>query len=193
MWRTFRGHLTASDRMDLLLRDADAEYPGSFGARVIFALRGVGDDDAFGPTWTHPDPTDADALWRKIVSEPPASDVPTALHACARAWSLTIRPVDIPRLTPSSRLLLAGPSAIISAAAAFARGKDLAWSDQVACVASPPAHRQLAAVCAALLAAKPTHILSATEALPSDARFDQRIVSDDADPADRALAETRPS
>jgi hypothetical protein len=88
---------------------------------------------------------------------------------------------------------LAGPSAIASAAAAFARGKDLAWSDQVTCVATPPAHRQLAAVCAALLVAKPTHILGATEHLPVDARFDQRIVSDDADPADGAFVEKCPS
>jgi hypothetical protein len=193
MWRTFRGHLTASDRIDLLLRDADAEYPGSFGARVIFALRGVGEDDAFGPVWKHPAPTDADTLWRKIVSEPPAHDVPAVLAACARAWGLTLRPLDVPGLTPSSRLLLAGPSAFASAAAAFARGRDLAWADQVVCVASPPEHRQLAAVSAALLGAKPTRILGATEPLPGDARFDQRIVSDDADPADRALVETRPS
>jgi hypothetical protein len=189
MWRTFRGHLTASDRIDLVLRDADAEYPGSFGARVIFALRGVGEDDAFGPTWTHPDPTDADALWRKVVAEPPPADVPGALAACARAWGLTIRPLDVSGLTPNSRLLIAGPSAIASVAAAFARGRDLSWSDQVTCVASPPAHRLLAAVCAALLAAEPTHILGATEPLPPQAQFDQRVASDDADPADRALVE----
>jgi hypothetical protein len=191
LWRTFRGHLTASDRIDVLLRDADAEYPGSFGARVIFALRGVGEDDAFGPTWMHPAPTDADTLWRRIVSEPPPQDVPAVLDACARAWGLTIRAVDVSGLKPNSRLLIAGPSAIASAAAAFAGGKDLAWSDQVSCVASPPAHRQLAAVCAALLGTKPTRFLHATEPLPADGRFDQRIVSEDADPADRAPVETR--
>jgi len=191
MWRTFRGHLTASDRIDLLLRDADAEYPGSFGARVIFALRGVGEDDAFGPTWKQPAPTDADALWRKVASEPPATDVGAALSACLKALGLTLRPLDVPRLTPNSRLLVAGPSAIASVATAFARGQDLAWADQVTCVATPPPHRHVAAVCAALLAAKPTHIIGASELLPPQARFDQQLVSEDADPADRALVETR--
>jgi hypothetical protein len=167
MWRTFRGHLTASDRIDLLLRDADAEYSGSFGARVIFALRAVGEDDAFGPTWTRPEPTDADALWRKVVSEPPAADVPATLAACALAWGLTLQLVEVPRFTPNSRVLLAGPSAIASVAAAFASGRDLAWSDQVTCVASSPAHRQLAAVCAALLAGKPTRVVAASDGLPA--------------------------
>jgi len=193
MWRTFRGHLTASDRIDLLLRDADAEYPGAFGARVIFALHGVGEDDAFGPTWKHPEPTDSDALWRKVLSEPPATDVPGVLAACARAWDLTIRPLDVSRLTPSAHFLLAGPSAIASVAAAFSRGRDVSWSDQVTCIASAPAHRQLAAICAVLLATKPTRILGATEPLPAQARFDQRIASDDADPTDRALVEASQS
>jgi hypothetical protein len=193
MWRTFRGHLTASDRIDLLLRDADAEYPGSFGARVIFGLRGVGDDDAFGSAWTHPDATDADALWRRVVADPPPADVAGALAACARAWALTVRPPDVPGFAPNARVLVAGPSAIAGVAAAFAQGRDLAWADQVTCVATPPAHRQLAAVAAALLAAKPTHIVAASEPLAPQARFDHRIVSDDADPADRALVEARPS
>jgi hypothetical protein len=188
MWRTFRGHLTAADRVDLLLRDADAEYPGAFGARIAFGLRGVGDDDAFGSTWQRLTPTDADTLWRRIVGEPVPSEISAVLTGCATALDLSLASHGLPKLTANTRLLVAGPSAIASVALAFAKARDLAWADQVTCVATPPAHRQLAALCAAVLAAKPTVLFKATEPLPGTARFDHHIVSDDADDADRAVA-----
>ena len=189
IWRTFRGHLTAADRIDILLRDADVEYPGAFGARVTFGLRGVGEDDAFGSSWQRLAPTDADALWRRILGEPPATDAPSAISACATALGIPIRVVDVPKLTANTRLLLAGPSAIASVAAAFAKERDLAWADQVTCIATPPAHRQLAVLAAALLGAKPTVLFAAAESLPASAHFDHRLASDDADQTDRALVE----
>jgi len=189
MWRTFRGHLTAADRIVLLLRDADAEYPGAFGARIAFGLRGVGEDDAFGPSWQHLPPTDADALWRRFVGEPAPTDVPNAISACATALNIAIRSRDVPNLRANTRLLLSGPSAIASVAAAFATERDLAWADQVTCVATPPAHRQLAVLCAALLGAKPTALFAAADSLAARAPFDQRLVSDDADAADRAVVD----
>src|SRR5690606_36203028 len=39
-WASFRGHLQDVDRIDLLLRDADAQWPGSLGARRVFNLSG---------------------------------------------------------------------------------------------------------------------------------------------------------
>jgi hypothetical protein len=189
MWRTFRGHLTAADRIDLLLRDADVEYPGAFGARVTFSLRGVGEDDAFGSSWQRLGPTDADALWRRILAEAAATDAASAISACATALGIPIRLREVPKLTANTRLLLAGPGSIASAAAAFAKERDLAWADQVTCVATPPAHRQLAVLSAALLGAKPTVLFAATEALPARARFDHRLASDDADTNDRAVVE----
>ncbi len=77
-----------------------------------------------------------------------------------------------------------------SVAAAFAKEKDLAWSDQVTCVATPPAHRQLAVLAAALLGAKkPTVVFASSENLPANARVDRKLVSDDADMADRQVVE----
>ena len=186
MWRAFRGHLTATDRMDLLLRDADAEYPGAFGARVAFALRGVGDDDAFGSSWEHPTPVDADALWRRVIGEAPPADLDAAVQACATALGIPLQPFVVPRLTANTRLLLAGPSAIGAVAVAFAQERDLAWADQVTCVASPPAHRQLAVLSAALLGAKPTVLLGANISLAPGVAFGERLASDDADASDRA-------
>jgi hypothetical protein len=189
MWRTFRGHLTAADRIDLLLRDADVEYPGAFGARVAFSLRGVGEDDAFGSSWQRLPPTDADTLWRRFLAEPVAADPSAAISACASALGISIRPRELPKLTANTRLLLAGPGAIASVAAAFANERDLAWADQVTCVATPPAHRQLAVLSAALLGAKPTVLFAAAESLPASAHFDHRLASDDADAVDRAVVE----
>jgi hypothetical protein len=189
MWRTFRGHLTAADRIDLLLRDADVEYRGAFGARVAFGLRGVGEDDAFGSSWQHLGATDADTLWRRFLADPVATDATGAISACASALGISIRSGDVPKLTANTRLLLAGPSSIASVAAAFAKERDLAWADQVTCVATPPAHRQLAVLCAALLGAKPTVLFAAAESLPTGAHFDHRLASDDADQADRAVVE----
>lgn len=189
MWRTFRGHLTAADRIDLLLRDADVEFPGAFGARVTFSLRGVGEDDAFGSSWQRLAPTEADALWRRLLAEPAPTDAPSAISACATALGIPIRFRDVPKLTANTRILLAGPSSIASAAAAFAKERDLAWADQVTCVATPPAHRQLAVLSAALLGAKPTALFAAAESLLARADFDHRLASDDADKADRAVVE----
>ena len=189
MWRTFRGHLTAADRIDLLLRDADVEYPGAFGARVTFSLRGVGEDDAFGSSWQRLAPTDADTLWRRLLAEPMTTDATSAISACASALGISIRLRDVPKLTANTRLLVAGPSAIASVTAAFANERDLAWADQVTCVATPPAHRQLAVLSAALLGAKPTVLFAAAESLPTRAHFDHRLASDDADQADRAVVE----
>lgn len=43
-WASFRGDLTTADRIDLLIRDADAQWPGAFGARSVFARRAVAED-----------------------------------------------------------------------------------------------------------------------------------------------------
>jgi hypothetical protein len=188
LWRTFQGHLTAADRVELLLRDADAEYPGAFGARTAFDLRGMSEDDPFGTRWPRPSAAEADALWRKVNADAPPRDVASALTACAAAWDITIAPLDIAPITPTTRLLVVGPSAIASLAVKFSGASELAWADQVTCVATPTGHRHLAALVAALLGSpKPTRIVTAT-GVDSKAAFDRVVASPDADPDDRAAA-----
>jgi hypothetical protein len=188
-WRTFRGHLTAADRVDLLLRDADAEYPGAFAARTAFALPAVSEDDPFGPGWAPLPAHDADAMWRAVTADKSPSDVASAVQACALAWGLTLKPLDSPPVDARSRLLACGPSAVASLAAVFSRGRDLSWADQVACIATPGAHRHLANLCAALLGSnKPTRVFVTTERGVSS--FDHVVVSDDADDAEREAAQT---
>lgn len=152
-WKAFRGHLGMADRIDLLLRDADNEFPGAFGARTAFALRGVSEDEPLGVDWTSLEPQVAEAMWRKLVREQqPPNDVHGVLGAIAAAWELTLQPVTLPSITPTTKLLLVGPSAIAQGIKAFAGNPGvLRWSDQVVCIATPPAHRQLAASAAAIL------------------------------------------
>jgi hypothetical protein len=163
-WSRFAGELTTSDRVDLLLRDADAQWPRSFGARSVFDLAAVAEDEAFGAEW-EPLPTRACAneLWREPVPASTTDSIASTLAAVASAWGLALQPFDIGAIAPADRILLAGPSAIAAAVAAFAAGRDLDWSDQVICVATPPAHRQLAALAGALLnSGKGTMLRSAT-------------------------------
>lgn len=183
-WSAFRGELTVSDRIDLLVRDADAQWPGALGARVVFARRAVSEDESFGADWAPLDPVDAEALWRELHGGAAPETVRAALTAAARAWGIELRPVEVGPIDPAEHLVLVGPSAIAATVEAFSTGRDLDWSAQVTVIATPPAHRQLAALGAALLSAtKPTRLTAATE--PRQLRGTaRRIASPDASPVD---------
>ncbi|MBX3265023.1 MAG: hypothetical protein KF782_35450 [Labilithrix sp.] len=168
VWASFRGHLAAVDRVELLVRDADAQWPGSLGARGVFALDGA-EDDAFGQGWAPLDPVRAEALLRDALAAPAPPNLRAALAQIAAAWRVSLAPFEHAPVTPSSRLLVAGPSAVAALAQAFEGRAELDWADQVAVVATAPAHRQLAGfVGAALNATKRVAILAAGEpaALP---------------------------
>ncbi len=191
-WQSFRGDLTTADRLDLLIRDADAQWPGSFGARTAFAMRAVSEDDPFGSGWSPLDPVDAEELWRSELAKSAPKSIGDGLNAVAAAWGLKPKTAQVGPVDAAQKLLLAGPGSIIGAAAVFAEGSDLDWADQVICVATPPGHRQLAAVVAALLnSSRRCTILGAKAPQGEDkVEFGGRtlVVSDDADPADAELA-----
>ena len=190
LWGTFRGHLADVDRIDLLLRDADAEWPGALGARRVFDLRGVPEDDAFGKDWAPLDPIAGADLWRAIGAEPPPPDLASALTRLASIWGRALAPCEHDPIAPSTRLVVAGPSAVAALARAFEGRSELDWADQVAVVASDPGVRQLAAFCAAALnVTKPAILLSAVDPEASPAlRGRALLVSEDADAADAAYA-----
>ena len=196
-WSSLRGDLETADRLDLLIRDADAQWPGALGARAVFALRAVAEDEPFGPEWQPMDTVDAEELWRAVLAEQAPASVAAALDAMAAAWNLTLAPADPGPIAATDRLLVTGPSAIASAIAAFAAGTDLDWAEQVVCVATPPAHRQLAAAAAALLGTtRPARLAAAHAAADAGADADEdlhlagyrQLTSDDATEADLALA-----
>ena len=93
-WGAFRGNLTTADRLDLLLRDADAHWPAAFGARNVFALRSAAEDEAFGAEWSPLDPVDAEELWREVLAEAPPDGVREALLAAASSWDLELAAVE---------------------------------------------------------------------------------------------------
>lgn len=184
-WLTMRGHLATADRIDLLLADADREWLGAFGARTAFNLDGIADDEPFGHDWSPLDAVAAEELWRALLGAPAPADVRAATAAVARAWDLDLQAspsrLDASTISPADKLLVAGPSALAAAIAAFADAPGLDWADQVRVIATPPAHRHLAALGAALV--------NAPNGTTWDAKAGGRLlVSDDAHPADAALA-----
>lgn len=163
LWKAFAGDLRTTDRIDLLIRDADAQWPGALGPRTVFHNQGVAEDDPFGPGWQPLDPVDAEKLWRDSDEAPATPDA--LLRAVAAAWGLELAAFDIGAIKPADKLVVAGPSAIAAAVRAFADDKDLDWVEQVVCVATPPAHRHLAAVAGVILnVTKRADIRDASEA-----------------------------
>jgi len=186
-WAAFRGDFGTSARIDLLLRDADAQWPGAFGARSVYDLAAVAQDEAFGAAWVPLDDVDAEELWRRIVASPMPNSVADALAHVAKAWGISLSAVSAGAIGASDRLLVVGPSAIAATIEAFAMGSDLDWHEQVTVLATPPPHRHLAAAGAAIVnATKATRLINQTATradVPPGARL---VASADAAPADRA-------
>jgi hypothetical protein len=187
-WRAFRGNLTIADRIDLLLRNADSEWHSAFAARAVFALQEVAEDEPFGPGWEPLSSRAGDELWRELTGAKPLRNVKEALRQCAEAWGLSLKRVAMEPLRASHKVVLVGPSAIAAYCAHFAEEPSLVWSRQVTCVATPPAHRQLAFVAGALVnSTEPARVVTAHEATGLK-RAGHVVASSDADEADAAAA-----
>lgn len=185
-WKAFKGHLTASDRIDLLLRDANAEWPGAFGAREVFGWQSAAEDEPFGAAWRSLDPIDGEALWSELAAQPGVSAPAEVLDAMARVWGLSLKRLDLPAPDPAEKLWVVGPSAVAALALAFVGRSDLSWADQVTSVATLPAHRQIALAAGAVVDShRPAQVLAAESvgSLPSNARV---ITSEDASAEDLA-------
>lgn len=188
-WSSFRGDLETVDRIELMIRDADAEWPGSFGARTVFAMQGVAEDEPFGSQWKGLDPVAAEELWRSVKAEPAPTTVAGVLASIASAWGVTMTAQHSGPVTPTDHLVVVGPSAIAAIIEVFATGAALDWAEQVVVVASAPAARQLAAAATALLnASRPATILAASDTAPTRKRGARLVASADADPTDLARA-----
>ena len=187
IWESFRGHLTTADRIDLLVRDADAQWRGALAARTTFALPAVAEDEPFGVGWPGLDPVDAEELWRRVLRTPP-SEGESVWSAITREWKLSPSAVDVGTIDASAKLVVTGPSAVIALALAFSKQRDLSWSEQVTCIATPPGHRHVASLAAVFLnTTEPGRLLEATEPRLTS-RVDRVVSSPDAAPDDLAFA-----
>src|SRR6266568_488580 len=101
LWDNFRGHLVTSDRIDLLIRDADAQWRGAMAPRNAFALAAVAEDEPFGIEWPGLDPVEAEELWRAVVKLPAPAGA-GLWDAIAKAWGLEIRPLAVGAIEPTS-------------------------------------------------------------------------------------------
>jgi len=111
-WKAFRGELTDSDRLDLLLRDGAAVHPVAFSAASVFALPDLASDEPFGPEWTSLPPSEAGATLREVAGSMFPPDVPPSrvLAATAKAWQLEPAAMTVSGVVPASRVVLAAYS-----------------------------------------------------------------------------------
>lgn len=189
-WHGFAGDMGASERIDLLLCDADVQWPQAFAPRVVFGLTGLADDEPFGAAWASLEPALGEELWRAIDAAASGKDVTELTETAARAWGQQLVPVNVPGLTPTTRLIVAGASAIAATARMFARDSTLAWNDQVLVVAARPFERHLAALAAPILGANhPTNLVRPGDRPASPFGRARPLISDDVDPEARAWAE----
>ena len=192
LWKGFSGDLTTADRIDLLLRDADTQWPGAFGPRSVFGLEGVAEDEPSGPDWQPLDPVEAEQVWREWGKAATPKDLASTVAAIGKAWGLRLEKFAMPPVAAADQLVAAGPSAISALVRAFDGRQDLDWSQQVMCVATPSGHRHLAVAAGALLnLTKPSRVTTATAPTTSAVKVKagaKLVVSSDADVEDAAHA-----
>ena len=123
-WSAFKGNLETADRIDVLLRDADAQWPAALGARNVFALRAAAEDEAFGVEWEPLDAVAAEDLWRSVSVEPAPQGVAAALAAVAAGWGLSLRArLILVRSGPPTGCSWSGPARSRRSSSRSARGR----------------------------------------------------------------------
>jgi hypothetical protein len=135
-----------------------------------------------------PAPADADAVWRRVITDPPPANVPVAIHACAAVLGVPLQPFAVPRLTPTPAFLWLAPapspqSQRLSPRNASSRGPTRS-----------PASHPLPVIASSRFSLLPSSApsrrsFSARASPPRAAAFGERLASDDADPSDRAAVE----
>lgn len=178
-WTHFAGSLGAGDRLDILLRDAAGTWGAAFSPSECFGFFGLADDEPFGPDWVGIDDRVAKRLFASL-------DSPVTLDHIAQILGVQEADAAVPRLTPATKLVVAGGAALVAVAKAFATNGALSWTDQVVAIADKAAWRQLAGLAAVLLGARARTIIvrpSADVAKTSGGlHVDKAVVSPDAEP-----------
>lgn len=198
LWSAARGHLTAADRVDLVLSDASVAWPLAFSARDVFALEGLAEDAAFPRDWPGIDPNLAPAATQRTALPGAGNAVAQASAAVAEAWGP--RPAADPTALAAlagaprqQRFVIAGRAALAAAVARASEG-GLNLATQVVLVSERPDERQWLGLAAAAHGARETPLVlrHARAAMPetAEALGDAKVlVSADADDKARRAAE----
>ncbi len=190
-WSALGGEFDARDRLDLLLRDAAAVHPLAFAPRVVFEMTWLADDEPFGAEWPGARAALAETLLREGRAKG-TDDLTELFLTSAKRWALPEPQVTAAlsdaatRIAPSSRILLAGSSAMLALIQATSARRDLDLAEQVVVLASSTAERQLwgLALMGATARTRP-RVLSAEAATPEHVRalgvshLDFALVSDE--------------
>lgn len=187
-WAQFAGALGVGDRLDILLRDAAGTWGAAFSPSECFGFFGLADDEPFGPDWDGID----DNAAKRLLAEP---DAPASLEHIAYGLGVKVASVPVPPLIASTKLVIAGGTAIVSVAKVFSENTALSWTDQVVIVADKPVWRQLASLAAVVLGARGRTVIvrpnaDAENALRAGgfAHLDAAVVSPDVEPEAAELA-----
>lgn len=195
-WQLFKGELGDEDRLDLLLRDAAVTHPAAFGPRVVFAIDGLAEDEPFGPDWPGSEPTSVASLLRNNGEV--NVDTRKVLQHAAGIWDLQPRVVpdsELETIGPATRIVAAGPGAVVSLANYFSGRSGMDLADQVVLISNHPGERQLFGLADVLLeTTNPLRLLrcdATSEELRALAgrRIDVFLTSDDADDDQRRAVE----
>jgi len=186
-WRLFRGELEDTDRLDLLLRDAAVAHPGGFAARIVFDLEGLADDEPFGPDWPGIDASSATAMLRDASARQRVQ-----LGELASIWGISpqkLPKVGLDAITPATRIVAAGPGAILALADHFAAQSGFDLGDQVTFIGDGPAPRHLFGLAVALLGGTNQARTLNSGSSKASGRIDRVLVSDDATADEKRAAE----
>jgi len=177
-WSQFAGALGSSDRLDILLRDASITWGAAFSPSEAFTFFGLAEDEPFGPDWPGIDEGTASRLLGNEGAQ-------VTIEEVARILGVSSSAMQIPRLTPATKVVVAGGGAMAAMARAFADRKDLSWSDQVLAIADRAGLRQFVSLVAVLQGARARTPLIRSGT--NDARsigfkhLDLAVISDDAE------------
>lgn len=170
-WKSFAGHLTVADRIEIMCRNGAERWGAAYSATLAFGHDSTAPDEPFPADWERPDKRDAQKLWDEVITH----GKPTPKEALALHFQLCggkdVQDLEspLPELQASTQLLLGGLSAVYQAALAFLDNASLAWSEQIQVVASAPHERQFAALVAVTLnASNTTRLVDPTDSSASD-------------------------
>ena len=103
-WKGFAGHLTSTDRIDILLRDAAVVWSTVFARASVLRLPGLASDESFGPEWSGVPVNVARRLWKKAEGTE-FSSWKNAWSKVLAAWGIEVGgdSVDLDELIPTTR------------------------------------------------------------------------------------------